>query len=132
MVKNLLTLFLCILIAGSLPLLASPKQTKVEKLKSQVAALGIGKKVGVTLKSGEAIDGSILEVKDAAFTVQTLKEGKTANREISYTDVNKFAERAAPKAGKMPGRVSIGLVVGIVVVAVVTATAYIKNDRGIR
>ena len=52
------------------------------------------------------------EVKDAVFTVQILKEGKTTNREISYTEVNKLAERAAAKAGKMPGRVSIGLVIG--------------------
>jgi hypothetical protein len=132
MLKNFISLFLCLIVTGNLPLLASPKQTKEEKLKSQVTTLGIGKKIGVTLKSGEAIDGSITEVKDTAFTLQTLKEGKTANREISYTDVNKLAEKTILKVGKMPGRVSIGLVIGIVVAAAVATTAYIKNDRGIR
>lgn len=130
MLKKYFSFLLCLLMVGSFPLLASPKQTKEEKLKSQVTNLGIGKKIVVNLKSGEAINGNISEVKDSAFTVQVLKEGTTTNREIRYTEVNKLAEKAPFKAGKMPGRVSIGLVIGIVVVAVVTATAYIKNDKG--
>ena len=130
MLKKYISLFLCLILAGNLSLLASPKQTKEEKLKSQVTTLGIGKKIGVILKSGEVVDGSILELKDTAFTLQTLKEGKTSNREIRYTDVNKLAEKAIPKVGKMPGQVSVGLIIGIVVAAAVATTAYIKNDRG--
>ena len=131
MLKKYISLFLCLMLAGNLSLLASPKQTKEEKFKAQITNLGISKNIVVNLKSGEAVDGRLAEIKDAVFTVQVTKEGKTTNREISYLEVNKLSEKTAAKPGKLPGKVSFGLIMGLVVVAVVTATAYIKNDRGI-
>ncbi len=131
MVKNLLTLFLCVLMLGNVTLLAKPKQSKEEKLKTQISTLGIGRRVSVSLKSGEAVEGSIGEIKDAAFTLQSIKDSKIENREISYTDVTKLTEKTATqKVGKMPGRLSVGVVIGVVVAAAVAAAAYIKNDRG--
>ena len=129
MLKKFISLFLCLIVAGNLPLLASPKQTKEEKLKTQITNLGVSKNIIVNLNSGETFDGQIAEIKDAAFTVQVLKEGKTSNREINYTEVNKLSEKAA-KPGKIPGKVSVGLIAGIAVFAAVVAIAYIKNDRG--
>ncbi len=129
MLKKFISLFLCLLVVGNLPLLANPKQTKEEKLKTQITNLGVSKNIIVNLNSGETFDGQIAEIKDAVFTVQVLKEGKTSNREINYTEVNKLSEKTA-KPGKIPGKVSVGLIAGIAVFAAVVAIAYIKNDRG--
>jgi hypothetical protein len=133
MLKKFISLFLCLIAVGNLPLLASPKQSREEKLKAQISGWGIGKRITVNLKTGEAIDGSIGEIKETIFTLQSIKDGKIENREISYTDITKLSEKATgQKAGKIPGRVSIGVVIGVIVVAAVAAAAYIKNDRGIK
>ena len=130
MLKKFISLFLCLIAVGNLPLLASPKQTKEEKLKTQITNLGISKNIVVNLKSGESVDGRITEIKDTAFTVETLKDGKASNRNINYNEVNKFAAKETVKSGKMPGKVSVGLIAGLIVAAAVATTAYIKNDRG--
>ena len=130
MLKKFISLCLCMIVAGNLPLLASPKQTKEEKLKTQITNLGISKNIIVSLNTGETLDGRIAEIKDTAFTVQILKEGKSSNREINYTEVKNFSEKGAVKPGKIPGKVSVGLIAGLVVAAAVVAIAYIKNDRG--
>ena len=130
MLKKFISLFLCLIVAGNLALLASPKQTKEEKLKTQITNLGISKNIIVSLNTGETLDGRIAEIKDTAFTVQVLKEGKSSNREINYMEVKNFSEKGAVKQGKIPGRVSVGLIAGLVVAAAVVAIAYIKNDRG--
>ncbi len=130
MLKKFISLFLCLIAVGNLPLLASPKQTKEEKLKTQITNLGISKNIVVNLKSGESVDGRITEIKDTAFTVETLKDGKASNRNINYNEVNKFSAKETVKSGKMPGKVSVGLIAGLIVAAAVATTAYIKNDRG--
>ena len=118
-----------VIMIGVMPALASPKQSKEEKLKSQVVSLGVNKAVGVTLSSGEFLDGRISEIKDTTFTVQTVKDGKTANRELRFNEVNKLTAKDLQKSGKFPGKLSTGLIIGGVIFAVVVATAVIKNQK---
>ncbi len=127
--RKILSVILCFTMIGGAPTLAKPKQSKEEKLKSQVVSLGVNKAVGVILSSGELVTGRITEIKDTAFTVETLKEGKTANREIRFNEVNKLSAKALQKSGKFPGKLSTGLIIGGVIFAVVVATAVIKNQK---
>ena len=128
MFTKFIALTLCLLLVGAVPAFAKPqKQTKEEKAKKQIVAWGTNKNIGVKLTSGEAVDGRIAEIRDDIFTVQFVKDGKIATRDVRYDEVKKLSGKDGGKAGKIAGYTALGVLAGVGVVIVTVLTVWANN-----
>jgi hypothetical protein len=99
----------------AMPILAVAKtvqvESRVEKVKADVARRGTGKKVRVTVKlqDGSKLKGYISQAEDGSFTLTDSKTGQ--DRTLAYRDVAQVKKQGGMSVGAKLG-IGLGIAVG--------------------
>lgn len=118
MLKGLSSFSLMVLLLHAvlaMPILAVAKtvqvESRVEKVKADVARRGTGKKVRVTVKlqDGSKLKGYISQAEDGSFTLTDSKTGQ--DRTLAYRDVAQVKKQGGMSVGAKLG-IGLGIAVG--------------------
>jgi hypothetical protein len=108
------------LILLSLPISAqSTPELLVQKVKAEVAKLGVGTRVSIKLRDKKKITGHIDQIREEDFVVERSKGG--TQQTIAYSDVTQIKQKKEgfPTAGKV-----------LIVLGVLWVVGFITNGVG--
>ena len=119
MLRKISTLLLSGLMIFALTIRPALSQSATdEKLRNRVVEWGPNKVVNIQLKSGEKLQGRIVDIRDDALAIQFLQQGKIDTRDFRWQEIKKASlkNNTEDKVRKTGGFIALGVLVTIAVV----------------